>query len=131
MEQALAPRFEFTPKNPTNVAVLGFDYGENGYDPEQRNVGFNHETGQFKIDIKGLVEPKSVDAVRICKEDLNEFIASYVQDKTPIERCLFDEELVPEELTQVRLGKIIKEKYPELDEENQQAVRQHEIAALT
>ena len=50
--------------------------------------------------------------------------------KRSIERGLFDEELVPEELTQVRLGKIIKDKYPELDEEDQEAVRQHAIAAL-
>ena len=53
-----------------------------------------------------------------------------MQDKTAIERGLFDEELVPEELTQVRMGKIIKDKYPELDEEDQEAVRQHAIAAL-
>ena len=32
-----------------------------------------------------------------------------------MERGLFDEELVPEELTQVRLGKIIKDKYPHLE----------------
>jgi superfamily II DNA or RNA helicase len=130
MEQVLAPRFEFTPKHPSNAAVPGFDYGEGGYDSEQCNVGFNHETGQFKIEIKGLAEPKSVEATRICKEDLNEVIASFVQDKTTLERGLFDEELVPEELTQVRLGKIIKEKYPELDEEDQEAIRQHAIAAL-
>src|SRR3546814_19665834 len=37
---------------------------------------------------------------------------------------------VPEDLTQLRLGKIIKDKYPELDEEDQEAVRQHAIAAL-
>lgn len=61
---------------------------------------------------------------------LNEVIAAFVQDKTAIERGLFDEELVPEELTQVRLGKIIKDKYPELDAEDQEAVRQHAIAAL-
>src|SRR5690606_21171753 len=47
-----------------------------------------------------------------------------------LERGLFDEELVPEELTQVRMGKIIKERYPELDEEDQEAIRQHAIAAL-
>jgi hypothetical protein len=34
---------------------------------------------------------------------LNEVIAAFVQDKTTIERGLFDEELVPEELTQVRM----------------------------
>ena len=131
MEQVLAPRFNFTPKNPNSGPLEGFDYGEGGYDPNKTNVGFNEETGQFQIEIKGLAEPKSKEAARICQQDLNEVIAAFVQDKTAIERGLFDEELVPEELTQVRLGKIIKDKYPELDEEDQEAVRQHAIAALT
>jgi superfamily II DNA or RNA helicase len=130
MEQVLAPRFEFKPKRVTNEATPGFEYGEGGYQPGQCNVGFNQETGQFQIEIKGLAAPKSEEATRICQEDLNEVIASFVQDKTAIERGLFDEELVPEELTQVRLGKIIKDKYPELDEGDQEAVRQHAIAAL-
>ncbi|MBB5051001.1 hypothetical protein HNQ36_000955 [Afipia massiliensis] len=130
MEQVLAPRFNFTPKNPQSGPVEGFDYGEGGYDPIKGNVGFNEQTGQFHIEIKGLVEPKSKEAARICTEDLNEVIAAFVQDKTTIERGLFDEELIPEELTQVRMGKIIKDKYPELDEEDQEAVRQHAIAAL-
>ena len=43
---------------------------------------------------------------------------------------LFDEELVPEELTQVRMGKIVGAKFPELDAEDQEAVRQHAVAAL-
>jgi hypothetical protein len=43
---------------------------------------------------------------------------------------LFNEEVVPEELTQVRMGKIIKDRYPELDEADREAVRQHAIAAL-
>jgi len=34
MEQVLAPRFEFKPKNPINEPTPGFDYGEGGYDPE-------------------------------------------------------------------------------------------------
>ena len=74
--------------------------------------------------------PKSEEAQRICQQDLNEVIAAFVQDKNTIERGLFDPELVPEELTQVRMGKIIKDKYPELDEEDQEAVRQHAVAAL-
>ncbi|MGY3120350.1 superfamily II DNA or RNA helicase [Bradyrhizobium sp. S3.14.4] len=130
MEQVLAPRFNFTPKNPQSGPVDGFDYGEGGYDPSKGNVGFNEQTGQFHVEIKGLAEPKSKEASRICTEDLNEVIAAFVQDKTAIERGLFDEELIPEELTQVRLGKIIKDKYPELNEEDQEAVRQHAIAAL-
>ena len=130
MEQVLAPRFEFKPKHPTNEATPGFDYGPGGYDPEKTNVGVNPATGQIQLEIKGLAEPKSQEAERICREDLNELITAFVQDKPTIERGMFDEELVPEELTQVRMGKIIKEKFPNLDEEDQEAVRQHAVAAL-
>ncbi|MCB1945311.1 MAG: DEAD/DEAH box helicase [Thauera sp.] len=130
MEQVLAPRFEFTPKTPASGPQPGFDYGEGGYQPGKCNVGFNQETGQFQIEIKGLAQPKSPEASRICQEDLNEVIATFVQDKTNIERGLFDEELVPEELTQLRMGKIIKDKYPDLDAEEQETIRQRVIAAL-
>ena len=135
MEQVLAPRFNFTPKNPNSGPVEGFDYGEGGYKPDQCNVGFNEQTGQFQIEIKGLTQPKSKEASRICREDLNEVVAAFVQDRTTIERGIFDGEhaggeTLAEELTQVRMGKIIKDKYPELDEEDQEAVRQHAIAAL-
>jgi hypothetical protein len=130
MEQVLAPRFEFKPKNPNTGPTPGFDYGEGGYDPSKCNVGFNEDSGRFQIEIKGLVAPKSEEAQRICQQDLNEVIAAFVQDKTTIERGLFDPELVPEELTQLRMGKIIKDKFPELDEEDQEAVRQHAVAAL-
>jgi len=130
MEQVLAPKFNFTPKNPQSAPVEGFDYGESGYDPSGNNVGFNSSTGQFQIEINGLVAPKSEDAQRICQEDLNEVITAFVQDRSALERGLFDEETVPEELTQVRMGKIVKDKYPELDAEDQEAVRQHAVAAL-
>jgi superfamily II DNA or RNA helicase len=130
MEQVLAPRFEFKPKAADSGPTPGFDYGEGGYDASKCNVGFNEEQGKFEIEIKGLAEPKSEEAARICKQDLNEVIAAFVQDKTAVERGLFDPEMVPEELTQVRMGKIIKDRYPELDEADQEAVRQHAIAAL-
>jgi len=130
MEQVLAPRFNFTPKTPQSTPVEGFDYGEGGYDPKKCNVGFSEESGQFQIEIKGLAEPKSKEAQRICQQDLNEVITAFVQDKTTIERGLFDEEMVPQELTQVRMGKIVGSKFPELDPEDQEAVRQHAIAAL-
>lgn len=130
MEQVLAPKFNFTPKNPQAGPIEGYDYGENGYIPDANNVGFSKETGQFQIEIGGLVEPTSHDAKRICKEDLNEVITAFVQDKSALERGLFDDNTVPEELTQVRMGKIVKDKYPDLDAEDQEAVRQHAIAAL-
>jgi hypothetical protein len=43
---------------------------------------------------------------------------------------MFDKEMVPEELTQVRMGKIVKETYPHLADEDQETVRQHAVAAL-
>lgn len=130
MEQVLAPKFNFTVKWPNNGQIDGYDYGDDGYDSKKSNVGFNESTGQFQIEIKGLIEPKSKEANRICQEDLNEVITAFVQDKIALERGIFDEELMPEELTQLRMGKIIKDKYPELDEKDQESVRQHAIAAL-
>lgn len=130
MEQVLAPKFNFTIKKSGSGPVEGYDYGPGGYNPDGSNVGVNEQTGQYQIEIGGLSEPKSKDAQRICREDLNEVITAFVQDKTALERGLFDTEMVPEELTQVRMGKIVRDKYPELDDDDQEAVRQHAIAAL-
>ena len=128
MEQVLAPPFRFTPK--ASGPREGFDYGEEGYNADRCNVVFNETSGQGEIEITGLAEPQSQEAKRICQEDLNALTAAFLQDKTSIERGLFDEELVPEELTQMRLGKIIKDKYPHLDEQDQEAVRQRASAAV-
>jgi superfamily II DNA or RNA helicase len=130
MEQVLAPRFNFTPKNSSSGPVEGYSYGEEGYQEGKCNVGVKEDTGEFLIEMKGLVKPKSKEATRICKEDINEVITAFVQDKTTLEKGIFDDETVPEELTQLKMGKIVKDKYPELDENDQEAVRQHAIATL-
>jgi hypothetical protein len=129
MEQVLAPRFEFTPKDAGRKE--GFDYGPGGYKEGEANVGFNEATGQFHLEIKGLVEPKSDEAKRICAQDLNEVIAAFVQDKPTVERGLFDaDNTLPEELTQLQMGKIVREKYPDLSEDDQEAIRQQAVAAM-
>ena len=130
MEQVLAPRFDFTPKTPTSKAQEGFDYGEGGYQEGRTNVGVSQDGARFHMEIAGLVEPKSPEATRICREDLNEVIAAFVQDKRTAERGLFDEETAPQELTQERMGKIVRDKYPELTPDDIEAVRQHAVAAL-
>ncbi len=130
MEQVLAPRFEFAPKRKTNEAQDGFDYGDEGYDPEGNNVGFNDSTGTIQLEIAGLADLKSPEAQRICREDLNEIITSFIQDKVAVERGMFDEDLIPEELTQGKMGKIIEELYPELESEDQEAIRQRAVAAV-
>lgn len=130
MEQVLAPKFNFRAKNPNNEPIDGYDYGNDGYNPNGANIGFNQQQGQFDIQINGLKEPVSKEANRICQEDLNEVIASFIQDKTTIEKGMFDEVLIPEEITHVRMGKIVRDKYPNLDEDDLEAVRQHAIAAM-
>ena len=128
MEQVLAPRFTFTPKD--TGPLEDFDYGPGGYKEGETNVGVREGTGQLHFEIKGLVTPKSDEAQRICTEDLNEVITEFVQDKNNLEQGMFNEETVPQELTQLKMGKIVRDRYPELSEEDQEAVRQHAIAAL-
>jgi hypothetical protein len=146
MEQVLAPRFNFTPKHVEGVpgasmtpagqgALPDFDYGPGGYREGETNVGFHEERGQLHFEIKGLVTPKGDEARRICAEDLNEVITAFVQDKSALERGLFDGEhaggeTIAEELTKLKMGKIVRDRYPELSDDDQEAVRQHAIAAL-
>ena len=117
MEQVLVPRFEFTPKNPSSKAKNGVDYGEGGYDPSKTNVGVDHKNGKIHIEIKGLAEPKSEEA-HICRKTL----MNQAPAKKDCRRAgLFDEEMVPQKL-QVEMGKIIKERFPELPEEDRESV---------
>jgi hypothetical protein len=129
MEQVIAPRFDFTPKD--SGPKTGFDYGPDGYIEGQTNVGVNEETGTVSVEIRGLKE-MGPEAARICREDLNDVIAAVVQDKETLTRALFDtEHTVPQETTQMRIPKIIRDRYPELTEDDVEAVRQRAVAALT
>jgi len=129
MEQVLAPRFEFTPKNAGEKE--GFDYGDEGYQEGKANVGVNATTGEVHVEINGLAQPKSAEAARICREDINEVITGFIQDKPTLERGLFDKDnTLAEEITQVQMAKIVRDRYPDLSDEDQEAVRQHAIAAL-
>jgi hypothetical protein len=129
MEQVLAPRYEFTPKDAGPKE--GFDYGPEGYEKGKTNVGVNEATGQYHVEINGLTTPQSKEASRICKEDLNEVVTTFLQDKTSLEQGLFDKEhVLPQELTQLRMGKIVRERYPDLSDHDQEAIRQHAVAAM-
>lgn len=128
MEQVLAPKFTFTPKSAGSKD--GFDYGVDGYQNGKTNVGFNDATGQFHMEIGGLVAPKSAEAKRICEQDINEVLAAFVQDRQTVERGVFDDETPAEEFTQLRMGRIVADRYPELSEDDREAVRQHAVAAI-
>ncbi|MBN0120061.1 DEAD/DEAH box helicase, partial [Pseudomonas aeruginosa] len=63
MEQVLAPRYEFTPKD--TGPKEGFTYGPEGYQTGGTNLGVNETTGQFHVEINGLTTPQSTEATRI------------------------------------------------------------------
>jgi superfamily II DNA or RNA helicase len=129
MEQVLAPRYEFTPKDAGPKE--GFDYGPDGYQTGTSNVGVNESTGQYHVEINGLATPQSKEATRVCKEDLNEVVTTFLQDTASLEKGLFDKEnTLPQELTQLRMGKIVRERYPDMSEHDQEAIRQHAVAAM-
>lgn len=129
MEQVIAPRFEFTPKSVGPKE--GFDYGEGGYRSGETNVGINEKTGQLHLEIKNILEPKSPEAKRAAEEDLNEIIADFLQNPQTLQHGMFNHNAIPEETTQLRMGKIVRDRYPDLSEDDQEAIRQRAVAALT
>jgi len=133
MEQVLAPKFDFVPKTPKSGPQDGFDYGPGGYDPAGTNVGVSGgPEPSVRIEVKGLIEPQTDKAKRACRDDINDIIAGLVQDRATAEKGIFtpEEDLVPEEITQVKMGKVIRERYADLPETDQEAIRQRAMAAL-
>lgn len=146
MEQVLAPKFEFKPKVQTkdsdkvgekSTSTGGAASGINSTGGEGDQIDTSETDSPIKVrndtievEIKGLREPKSQEAKTICKNDVSEIIADFLQDKKNVERGLFDDSLMPPELTVVSLGRIVRERYPHLDEGDQEAIREHAISAL-
>lgn len=130
MEQVLAPRFEFRAKRAGGQPEEGFDYGPDGYQEDKCNIGYDARTGQVQVEIRGLAEPQSAEARRICEEDLHEVISGVLQDTEIISRGVFDRDQSAREVTQVQIGKIVRSKYPHLEPEDQEAIRQHAVALV-
>jgi hypothetical protein len=128
MEQVLAPKMNFVPRDTGEMG--GFHYGDDGYQPERSNVGVREDGSEVQIEIRGLMPVTSPEAARICREDLNEIITSFVQDTPTLEKGLFDLEAPPQEITVMRMGKIVRERYPDLSADDQEAIRQRAVAAM-
>ena len=130
MEQVLAPRITLSPKKADNAPREGVDYGPDGYDPDKNNVGYDPKTGQLEIEISGLTEPTSDEAKRICREDITDIVAAFINDDELIEQGMFNEDMPPEEITVVKMGRIVADKHPSLNQDDQEVVRQHAVAAM-
>jgi hypothetical protein len=133
MEQVLIPNFKYTPKLPIEQAgpQEGFDYGEGGYKAGANNVGVSEgNQAEFHIEIKGLKEPTTDEGKRVCEEDIKELVAAVLQDKPTVEQGLFNLDAIPEETTVVRTMNIVRQRYPNLPEEDKEAARQRVVAAM-
>jgi superfamily II DNA or RNA helicase len=106
MEQVLAPNFKFKPKFPN----------EDDEDDEDDDT---------TIKIRGFKLPSSQRAKDIIESDINDLKAKIMQDDTMLKAMPGNVD--PEVINKVLIPKIIKETYPDLTDEEVEAVRQHVV----
>lgn len=106
MEQVLAPNFKFKPKFP---------------DEEDDDSEDDDNT----IKINGFKLPSSQRAKDIIESDINDLKAKIMQDDTMLKAMPGNVD--PEVINKVLIPKIIKETYPDLTDEEVEAVRQHVV----
>jgi len=106
MEQVLAPNFKFKPKF-----------------PEEDEEVDDSEDDENTIKINGFKLPSSQRAKDIIESDLNDLKAKIMQDQQMIKAMPGNVD--PEVINKVLIPKIIKETYPDLSDEEVEAVRQH------
>ena len=106
MEQVLAPNFKFKPKFPD----------EDDDDSEDDDN---------TIKIRGFKLPSSQRAKDIIESDINDLKAKIMQDDQMLKAMPGNVD--PEVINKVLIPKIIKETYPDLTDEEVEAVRQHVV----
>lgn len=109
MEQVLAPNFKFKP----------MDNDDEGMDNEEE------EDGKPTIKIRGFKTPTSQRAKDIIESDLNDLKARILQNDTMLKALPGN--LEPEVINTVLIPKIIREVYPDLSEDDVEAVRQYVV----
>jgi hypothetical protein len=102
MEQVLAPNFKFRTK-----------------------LSEDDESLPGEIKIKGFKEPKTARVKQIVESDLNDLKATILQDDNMLKAMPGNVD--PEVINKVMIPKIIREKYPDLNEEEIEELRQHVV----
>lgn len=102
MEQVLAPNFKFKTKLS---------------DEDQPLPG--------EVKIKGFKEPRTARVKQIVESDLNDLKATILQDDSMLKALPGNVD--PEVINKVMIPKIIREKYPDLNEEEVEELRQHVV----
>lgn len=111
MEQVLAPNFKFKPK-------------KNDDDDDEDNED-EYGDGDDTLHIEGFKLPTSQRAKDIIESDINDLKARILQDDTMLKAMPGN--LEPETINTVLIPKIIREVYPDLNDEEVEAVRQYVV----
>ncbi|PVW11870.1 DEAD/DEAH box helicase [Marixanthomonas spongiae] len=106
MEQVLAPNWKFKPKFP---------------EEDEEDTDEDDDT----IKIRGFKLPSSQRAKDIIESDLNDLKAKIMQDDQMLKAMPGNVD--PEVINKVLIPKIIKETYPDLSDDEVEAVRQHVV----
>lgn len=112
MEQVLAPVFKFTARRDSDELD-----GTPHKDDQSGSVG--------TITVKGLKEPTSDRVRQIIETDLVDLKATVLQHPTILKAALNPDVFTPEVINQGLVPKVIAERYPDLDDEAVEEVRQH------
>lgn len=107
MEQVLAPNFKFKPK-------------KSDEDPDD-----DEDSDDDTLHIEGFKLPTSQRAKDIIESDINDLKARILQDDTMLKAMPGN--LEPETINTVLIPKIIREVYPDLNDEEVEAVRQYVV----
>ena len=111
MEQVLAPNFKFKPKDPGGDGIDG--------------TSGDDESDDDTIKIRGFKLPTSQRAKDILESDINDLKAKIMQDDTMLKAMPGNVD--PEVINKVLIPKIIKETYPDLDDDEVESIRQHVV----
>jgi len=111
MEQVLAPNVKFRPKKNEND------------DDDENDDEFDGINGTLHIE--GFKLPTSQRAKDIIESDINDLKARILQDDTMLKAMPGN--LEPETINTVLIPKIIREVYPDLNDEEVEAVRQYVV----
>lgn len=112
MEQVLAPNFKFKLKEDDN-------------EEDEASTSSAQDDDENTIRIRGFKLPTSQRAKDIIESDLNDLKARILQDDKMLKAMPGNIE--PEVINTVLIPKIIREVYPDLNEEDIEAVRQHVV----
>ena len=117
MEQVLAPNFKFKTRS-----------SDDEFDGNKTVVEISEAQGDATIAIKDLAEPSTARVKQILASDLTDLTAAVMQDTRVLRAAMNPEEIPPEVVNKVYIPRVIEEKYPDLNEQEVEEVRQQVVA---